>query len=1180
MQVLKHKLVELKKSEENTTLLDNIYIQDSDKGYRALTSLYIGVKEISSEGIEITKTRKITSLEDFRAEMAKNNVFFDASAREQVVGNESLDPLLVDTLEIPNTFDTIELNPTHKTKIRLPVTRRTINKATGEEKVEDVDNIKVFQNGKEIEIPYGLKRTLPVRPLPLYIDDSAPSIQKGINDDVQYLYAKAEDKSWEFHDLDDLIYFEGKDEKSVREAINNNVDLSTLTIYDANGDVIEEIYTDRGFYFDTPIAQESLDVEVMQKKTYNVEHDGTVTYKVEDLPKTYSMQRYVIKEELDESGKKRSVSYVRTKNYHVNNAGDYLAIRVNGDVVMIHKDDILDKNGEHINLEDENGDPIEDAIKLGEPIYFMDGEELVATEPITYEQKALRYETHRIYQEQTEKVATDETYLRIEDCEANPDLKGRYIKELESVQPICYTIVADNAANNDFDKYLVKTLGDPGKWVCVDKEYFEKNKAKKMFDVQTYRKVKRCDYNSSKCHIMQTTSSNAKVENCEIISREFAQEVGEEVSDKKEHFEQFVKDYKTGKYEVNDIYLNGEFVKLAPDKTRYIYSDEAEFPDYANNTLRFTAYNNGALTEKDGKLKGGPKFKMGKAIKNRNKKVLGLMGNTTKIFLIGGFAFPPLYPVFAAFLVGCGAYAALATGYTFLEAIVRNGIGSIVKTSNKTVDLLASKMDKTEFNRKKEAKAIKSELKQLQIKRSKLTDLQFNDAMARLQHRIDNFATTGSTSVLKAKDGKIEVNANNIGLALAYKKTMNRLNKNIKTVEKDVKKCLKKDGKTVKPLRKAKYDKLTKNLDKLKTEQKQISNQISSRSHKADKRGEKLQSVADDLRLQRIIKSDIGYIQGKHALDEKTTQVLQNCTWFAGYGLQPRLRDRIFHRKEVAEITQLLPKIKQDNIEKFEVPKPLSEQVEVKQEKLDAGREILHGRTKDLGAVEEILHKTAEGYKSDGVVRESISGAKEEIATDYDSLDGRLSLDQIDEQIQEVEGHKKHQEAESSTDEYVTTVEQIRQEHDKLRANFEKKKEIGQDISDEDIAAIDEYIERTLNTDMPNMEKVQELKNTLFGVTAMNIEVEGSIQGKSDEEIQQEIADLQKQFVQKVKVTRKEEPSKEQDVDVSTPVGEVDAKEEKTTPVEEGEINTTKVKVGRKQKRFKEPGAVEDELSV
>lgn len=1165
MAVLKSRFVELTTDMERRTLLDNIYIKDPKGGYRSLTSLYIKVADRVGEPNVV---RRITSVADFRAEMAKNNVFFNEFATTMVESDETMhEPILyVDKIGIPNTLETVSRN---QTPIEVKVTRRT-KKANGKETVADTN---ITATSTENKIPYGLKRTLPVRSLPL-MSTTAAAVQGAskITKNVKYLYAQAENGNWEFYELDTLFYYDGKDKVQLRDALTQGFDLSDKIIFDKNGDPLSQIYTEQGFYFDHPVAQESINVEEMKKTTYSIEYDGEVVYTIEDIPQKYSMQRCVTKDEpVGESGKTEKVSYVRTKNYHANEQGEYLAISVNGSVYMIHKDEVLDKDGNPITFIDEKGELVADSIKLGEPVYFMQDGELKASDPVTYEQLMIRYETYKTYQPTTEKTPTDETYLRIEDCAANPELRGRYVKELESVQPICYTVVGDD--DTDFDRYFVKQIGGDGKWVSVDKEYFEKNKAKNLFDVKTYKKVKRCDYNSSKCHIMQTTSGDAKVENCEIISKTLADELGETVADKQEHFSNFINDYKAGKYQVKDLYLNGQLVTLAPDQTRYSYTDEAEYRDYANDTARYRAYNDGVLFEKDGKVKGGPKFKTGKVLKKRCEKIGEFCTNTCKVFLIGGFVFPPLYPVFLAGLAVGGALALTVATGTILEGIIRNTANAIPRLSKKVsakVDKYLAKKatDKVEYNRKKEEKAIKQELRDLYKNRSKLSDIQFNDAMARLKHRIDNFAQTGSTSSFKVVDGKIQVNGSDAALAIGYKKAINAVNKDIKGVEAAIKKCFKKDGKTIKPSQQERYDQLQKRLTELKSRRESITNQtLTSQGARADKRGDRLERVSEDLRLHRTIQDlpTVPLQVGEEStLDVNAVEVLKRCKWTAEKGLQPTLMDRIFHRKEVKAVQAAMPTIQSTLVGDFKVEKPLSEQVEVKQEKLDAGREILHERTKDLGAVQELVTETADGYKSAGEVEAAIAGAEQEISDDHELLDGKFSLEQIEENIQAVEGHTQYAEAETAMDNYVTTIEEIREEHAKLHANLERKKAIKQDITDEEIADIDEYIERTLNADMAGMENMEQLQATLMGVKAMNAEIEASL--GEEKEADAEVSTEQPEVEQPVETEEQVEPVviEEKDETVAPAVPEV-----KDGETETEESQPQKVTVKRKKKSSK-----------
>ncbi len=493
-------------------------------------------------------------------------------------------------------------------------------------------------------------------------------------------------------------------------------------------------------------------------------------------------------------------------NVELYSEGEYVSITVNNQTKMVSLNEIVDIDGNPINS-------YEELKKLiGQKVCVKSGDTIVATsEPLTFEQANITYNTVKTYQ-RVQGDATEDTCLRLED--------GEYVKELETVQPISYKI----ATGEDFDKYLVKKAGEDGRFVIVDKAYFEANGKNSEFDTSKVLKLQRCDFKDKDCSIVQTTSNNQEIENCDAVKDVTVDGIAVHKQSKDVAYNSFLESYKAGNYKLNDFYVNGKMRTIQKNSGRYEYTDEAYHEDWAENLHQYQSLKTSDLKLKDGKVEGGAKFDFKKAL----KKSFGVWGVATfaavTVVPFAGIFVTALAPVVSIYAMGCLAAAPLIPIVNGVIAFARRE-----KTHFK---------DKTQYNRKKLAKQTTKELDDL-YQRTDLNEKQFEDAYSRIMNKIAMLSQTTSNNSLTLVNGTASVNSNNINLAHAYKDKINKASmlselcdKKVEAAQAEYDKLMAEASKSVDAVIPAnlqsKLDKAKKELDELLEEQKELKNNYDS----------------------------------------------------------------------------------------------------------------------------------------------------------------------------------------------------------------------------------------------------------------------------------------------------------------------------------------------------------------
>ncbi len=634
---------------------------------------------------------------------------------------------------------------------------------------------------------YGLKRTANVEQVKkLEGADKVPS-------EDSYLYVQI-GNDWTFVRPNKIYWYDGATQKTYIDAIIEGKDVSTINFFDDFNKEIGSIYTEYEYKYGKIIKKEVVDFDKLTTSMVEVEDDGTE--KILSSAKIngkYSDQEFVKLEVQDEKkpGKTKTAHKIKTTNYQVVKGDDenlFVAVKVN-DSLHSHV-----KMVKIADLTDENGDKIENiSLMIGKRLKIKENGKIVAsTEPLTYEQANLRFDTIKSYQE-TNVEANDNTCLRLKD--------GTYVKELETVQPRSYKVAVGEA----FDKFLVKQkIKDLEKWVVVDKNYFTKHGNSQGLDRSTAIKIIACNFNDKNCSVVQITSSGEKIEQCGIIKKIAG--VEDEVKNKKDLYDAFKVSYKTNNYAVDEVYINGQKKEVDAPNIRYEYTDKILTDDHAEDLQQYKALKTKDLSMKNGEIVGGGNYDIGKGIASSFSVWGKVLAYGYPLSIVAGFFIPVVGPIVAA-ACSAGLVAAIP------GIPIGNMIYGAVKNRSKTY------VDKTEYNRavevKQASKAIEELFKESLNKDASIDAQHFENKYSAIMNKILALSQTTSNNSLKMENGSAKVDSNNVNLANEHKKEYNKKNKRLERVTYQIEK-LKKKGKSIPESLQNEFDALTHDVEQLK----------------------------------------------------------------------------------------------------------------------------------------------------------------------------------------------------------------------------------------------------------------------------------------------------------------------------------------------------------------------------
>ncbi len=621
----------------------------------------------------------------------------------------------------------------------------------------------ISHNAEDAKIPYGLRRTLEVQE----VTGSTKNVDRYF-----YVTINGEDS---FVKPEEIYYYDKSNKKKFFSDVKKIDSLKDVDLIAPSGEKIELLYLEKQYVLPATLASETIDLEraesVFLSKTKTTNEAGEEAYntteKREKIDKYFSEQSYLRTEIDDERrpGKKKEVSLIAVKNFRHDQVGEYYSVIIDGYTKMVHKDNIVDENGKVI----ENV-----AAMVGKSVNIKAGDEVVSTEPLTYQQANLKYSTIKTFQP-TKADASDDTYLRLKN--------GEYVKENEAVKPISYKIV--NLANAPFDAYLVKTVASDGneKFVVVAKDYFTKNGDSTELKQENAVKIQRCAFDSKDCAVVQTTSKGNKIEQCAIVrkSKIKGTQINAGDAEKTTAYQGFMAGYIAGQYVLRDVIKDDEIKELSERKERFELTDVAYLNDYADNLHEYNGLKVNDLRIENGKLVGGPKYDVKKGIKSAFKKLGKLAGPLAWVWGGAGILIPVVGPMISAAIV-----ATYVASVPFVPMF--NALYGLAKNRQKT-----KFMDKSGYNQAVNKLDIEKRMKQLYERMTSkdyvpLPQARFEDEYQKLVNDIIALSNASVDNALIVKKGVAKVTPEN---AYAAKEYMLEFEKTTKEQARTAKECKK-----------------------------------------------------------------------------------------------------------------------------------------------------------------------------------------------------------------------------------------------------------------------------------------------------------------------------------------------------------------------------------------------------
>ncbi len=687
--------------------------------------------------INDSQSRKVRDIKDFRSQLAKGNVYFkrfnaDGIDLSRKVANDV--ELFVKDLDLPKSYLSTSIN-----------TER-----------DSVD--------------HGLLRELEVKAQDGF---DGPYVYVGLIDNPNMQFIKKED----------IGYYEAGKFISIKD---KSIDeFKDKDLYTRHGNFfVTKMFTDATCSFEVIKQRETYDLEHMKKTTLVEGKDGSINAVEEDIDPYYSEQI------MRPDG--RDVT-LEVMNYTVDPTadGEFILLRYLGE----HVDTLVPINS----LYSVNGDSIGDKIEnfkenrnnlIGQSIFVkLANGSIFRTEPLTYEQVYKTYSKHETMQitEDESAILEDGTYLKLKD--------GRYVKENETVRPICYEFVSGDA----FDAYMVKLdspTADGKTSVIVDKSTFAK-KAEVVVDGTTLKlenafKIKETSKAMKDADVIQTTSGHNKIEQCVLLSEPKYNAAGEvettPLSDEekekviKRAKSQFESSYKEGDYELDRVVDDkGNLVELDKQKQRYRYTNVTKMKDYGNKDYALLRSGNIKYDASKGKLVGGPKFETAKYIKSTYKRIGTI---TTDAFSAMFSSWGILAALLLPQILVAGAVA--LAGAAVLNPIIFGIIGAI-KNRNQNFKL------KTNKHRKILKKEIIDDLEDVlkdtkTADKTNLTERNLLNKFETIDNKIMSLCATKRISSFRMVNGVGHVNRTNAALYTDFRKDMTAREKELKRLRKAVRK--------------------------------------------------------------------------------------------------------------------------------------------------------------------------------------------------------------------------------------------------------------------------------------------------------------------------------------------------------------------------------------------------------
>ncbi len=508
-------------------------------------------------------------------------------------------------------------------------------------------------------------------------------------------------------------------------------------------------------------------------KTVSISN-GQILIDTQSVDPIYTERRYI---------KEDDKPIIRMTNYEVSRSesGDYVKVTFAGENndTLISKDELYLDSGltQKVSTMSEN--------MIGKVLYAKSdiaNTYFKVTEPISAVQANYTYNKKKYLQETEKKedICADGAYLKLEN--------GNYIKEKESVRPICYEYTKKDEKP---EAYLAKvTDSEKGNiTIIIPASAVKENNKSDNFRYGKYNislddifGLKRSTKNMKDCDVLQTSTDQEKFQSCEVIRTpgEFHAQTYERQKQPISNIEEvlskveaeILRDYKEGKYTIEHVVdEKGKFAVIIRGK-RFVFNEHIDMPDYSDG------YSEYAYTKPNGKynLKKG----MAEGFKSWAKNA-----GIASLFVYGlGWPFLAVSTTFAAVAVGTLAASAL------LVPMIQGGKAIVHNRKNRLP------IDKTKCQNKGTLKEILKELKNQHQKAvskgknfSKEDESRFNERMENLEKQAFFLAGGMTMADFNVKNGKMSpVGSSNYEEFKKYETEMYKQEADLKKLLKDMKK--------------------------------------------------------------------------------------------------------------------------------------------------------------------------------------------------------------------------------------------------------------------------------------------------------------------------------------------------------------------------------------------------------
>ena len=603
------------------------------------------------------------------------------------------------------------------------------------------------------------------------------SLEKG-----EYLLVTLENGTKKYLSRDEIISSKGNTLGSSKLSLLKKR-LEEKEVEDLNKNKIVEIdltkaYIFENFTYKDPQTKEEKpyreEVVGLEHRTLSINDGENPKYNVETVDALYTHQRYL---------KDDDKPIIRVTNYETSNneSGEYVKVAFAGDSTetMLSKQELF--------LDSALTKPVRNFNDklVGKVLYAKSDDEntnFKVTQPLSVVQASYTYSKKKYLQEteKSEDVCAPGTYLKLE--------TGKYVKEAESVRPICY----DYAKYGETpEAYLAKVVdSDKGHIsIIIPVDAFKKNSKSEKFKYAGYTisnkdifGLKKSSKRMVDCDVIQTSTEQDDYQNCKVlrIAGMFDGTTHERETIDVENIEEivgitkeeFLRDYKDGKYIINQV-LNekGQYETFIRGK-RYVFKDHMDLPDYSNGYGEY-AY-----------VKANGKYDTKKGIKAAFK-TWGKKAGPAALFAYGiGWPFFAVSPALACIVAGAFAVSALMVPISqFIKAHKENKKNRVAKDKTKC----ASKINKLDI-----LKELQSEYNKAVKKGKKFTqedELRFIERMENLEKQSMQLAGGMTIADFKIKNGKMStVDSSNVGEFKKYQAEMYKEEQELSKLLDDMKK--------------------------------------------------------------------------------------------------------------------------------------------------------------------------------------------------------------------------------------------------------------------------------------------------------------------------------------------------------------------------------------------------------